>query len=116
MYKSNLQPTKTTHVLLGSYKLLILNNIKITLLMSGNEKQQNPTSHDSELAGIAGISVSEVVDGETIVELRAEDLPTRDLERVFRRRKQLAVQRHLRIAEQYIQNIIKGKFPKIDLR
>ena len=84
--------------------------------MSGNEKQQNPTSHDSELAGIAGISVSEVVDGETIVELRAEDLPTRDLERVFRRRKQLAVQRHLRIAEQYIQNIIKGKFPKIDLR
>ena len=86
------------------------------LLMSGNERQKNPTSHDSELADIAGISVSEVIDGETIVELRAEDLPTRDLERVIRRHKQLAVQPHLWIAEQCIQNIIKGKLPKIDLR
>ena len=105
-----------THVLLGGYKLLILNNIKIRLLLSGNAKQQNPTSHDSELADMAGISVNEVVDGETIEELSAEDLPTRDLERVIRRHKQLAVQRNLRIAEQYIQNIIKGKLPKIDLR
>ena len=56
-------------------------------------------SHDSALADIAGISVNEVVNGETIAELRAEDLPTRDLERVIKRRKQLAVQRHLRIAE-----------------
>jgi len=46
-----------------------------------------------------------LVDGETIAELRAEDLPTRDLERVINRRKQLAVQRHLRIAEQYIENV-----------
>jgi hypothetical protein len=68
--------------------------------------------HDSELTDIAGILVNEVVDGETVAELRAEDLPTRDLERVINRRKQLAVQRHLRIAEQYIANVALGEFPK----
>ena len=49
--------------------------------------------------------MNEVVNGETVVELRAEDLPTRDLERVIKRRKQLAVQRQLKIAEQYIANV-----------
>ena len=76
----------------------------------------NPTAHDSDLADIAGISVNEVVDGETLAELRAEDFPTRDLERVIKRRKQLTVQRHLRIAEQYIRNIVLGEFPKRDGR
>jgi hypothetical protein len=52
------------------------------------------------------------VNGETVAELRAEDLPTRDLERVIKRRKQLAVQRHLRIAEQYIEHVALGEFPK----
>ena len=80
--------------------------------MAWDAKQQNPTAHDSELADIAGILVNEVVNGETVAELRAEDLPTRDLERVVKRRKQLAVQRHLRIAEQYIGNIVSGEFPK----
>jgi hypothetical protein len=40
-------------------------------------------AHDSELTDIAGISVSEVVDGKTFAEPRAERLPNRDLERVF---------------------------------
>ena len=80
--------------------------------MVWDAKQKNPTAHDSKIADIAGISVNEVVDGETIAELRAEDLPTRDLERVIKRRKQLAVQRHLRIAEQYIGNVALGEFPK----
>jgi hypothetical protein len=81
-------------------------------LLVWDAKQQNPTAHDSKLADIAGISVNEVVDGETIDELKAENLPTRDLERVVKRRKQLAVQRHLRIAEQYIENVVLGAFPK----
>mgnify|MGYP001165099546 CR=1 FL=1 len=80
-------------------------------LLVWDAKQQNPTAHDSELADIAGLSVNEVVDGETIAELRAGDLSTRDLERVIKRRKQLAVQRHLRIAEQYVNNVGKGAFP-----
>ena len=56
--------------------------------------------------------MNEVVNGETVAELKAEDLPTRDLERVIKRRKQLAVQRHLRIAEQYIEHVVVGEFPK----
>ena len=67
-----------------------------------------------ELADIAGLLVNEVVNGETVAELKAEDLPTRDLERVIKRRKQLAVQRHLRIAEQYIGNVVLGEFPRRD--
>ena len=63
------------------------------------------------LVDIVGISVNAVVNGETVAELRAEDLPTRDLERVVKQCKQLAVQRHLRIAEQYIRNVGLGKFP-----
>ena len=59
-----------------------------------------------------GISVNAVVNSETIAELQAEYLPTRDLERVIKRRKQLAVQRHLRIAEQYIANVALEEFPK----
>ena len=43
-------------------------------LLVWDAKQQNPTAHDSELADIAGLSVNEVVDGETIAELRAGDL------------------------------------------
>ncbi|MDC0444853.1 hypothetical protein OAM78_05960 [Alphaproteobacteria bacterium] len=81
-------------------------------LLVWDAKQQNPTAHDSELADIAGISVNAVVNGETIAELQAEYLPTRDLERVIKRRKQLAVQRHLRIAEQYIANVALEEFPK----
>lgn len=83
-------------------------------LLVWDAKQQNPTAHDSELTDIAGIRVNEVVDGETIEELRAEDLPTRDLERVVKRRKQLAVQRNRRIAEKYIKNVVLGEFPKRD--
>ena len=81
-------------------------------LLVWDAKQQNPTAHDSELADIAGISVNAVVNGETVAELRAEDLATRDLERVIKRRKQLTVQRHLRIAEQYIEHVALGEFPK----
>lgn len=60
--------------------------------------------------------MNEFVNGESVAELRAEYLPTRDLERVIKRRKQLAVQRHLRIAEQYIANVALGEFPKRDWR
>ena len=64
-------------------------------LLVWDAKQQNPTAQDSGLTDIAGIRVNEVVDGETIEELRAEDLPTRNLESVVKRRKQLAVQRNI---------------------
>lgn len=74
-------------------------------------QQANPTLDDADLADIAGVMVSERVNGETVAKLKAADLPYRDVERVVRRRKQLAVQRHLRIAEQYIHNVGRGRFP-----
>mgnify|MGYP006966942950 CR=1 FL=1 len=46
-------------------------------------------------------NVNTVVNGETVAQLKRLDLPIWDVEKVIRRRKQLAVQRHLRIAEQY---------------
>ena len=63
------------------------------------------------MADIAGILVSDRVDGETVAKLKAANLPYYDVERTIRRRKQLTIQRHLRIAEQYIYNVGRGRFP-----
>ena len=78
--------------------------------------QARTTLTNCKLMVTRGIDLlgEEAVDGETIEELRAEDLPTRDLERVVKHRKQLAVQRNLRIAEKYIKNVVLGEFPKRD--
>lgn len=59
----------------------------------------------------AGLYVSETVHGETVAKLRKLDLPYRDVVRVVRQRKANLVRRHLRIAEQYIANTVKGIFP-----
>lgn len=52
--------------------------------------------------------VNTVINGETVAQLKRLDLPTWDVEKVIRRRKQLSVQGHLRIAEQYIPNVAQG--------
>jgi hypothetical protein len=59
----------------------------------------------------AGLYVSERVDGETVANLRKLHLPYNDVLRVVRQRKANLVRRHLRIAEQYIANTVKGIFP-----
>lgn len=73
------------------------------------------TSHtnvdDADIADIAGIRVNQIVDGETLVTRTALKLSTSAIEKVLQRRKQLAVQRHIRIARQYIDNVMLGKFP-----
>lgn len=71
----------------------------------------NPTLQDWELADIAGIPVNQVVDGFTPSQYRLGGYSTAKAERIIKRRKQLAVQRHLRIAAQYIENVRKGQFP-----
>ena len=43
--------------------------------------------------------------------LSSLELGYADIERVIERRKKLSVQRHLRIAEQYIHYVAKGRFP-----
>jgi hypothetical protein len=59
----------------------------------------------------AGLYVSERVDGETVANLRKLDLPYNDVLRVVRQRKANLVRRHIRIAEQYAANVVKGMFP-----
>jgi hypothetical protein len=56
------------------------------------------------------------VDGETLQSRRSLNLSTEKIEKKIYRRKQLAVQRHLRIAGQYIENVGKGQFPLRDKR
>jgi len=53
---------------------------------------------------------------ETLQSRRSVNLSTAKIEKKICRRKQLAVQRHLRIAEQYIENAGKGQFPLRDKR
>ena len=63
-----------------------------------------------------GLRINHVVDGETLQSRRSFNLSTDKIEKKIYRRKQLAVQRHLRIAEQYIENVGKGQFPLRDKR
>lgn len=74
-------------------------------------KAENPQLEDWQLADIARVPVNQVVDGLTMSQWRAGGWDTQRAEQVIRRRKQLAVQRHLRIAAQYIDNVAKGQFP-----
>lgn len=74
-------------------------------------KLANPSAHDAEIADIAGLTVEHGYDEAEIARLKADGLVVKDLERIVRRAKQLAVQRHLRIARQYIDNLMTGWFP-----
>lgn len=74
-------------------------------------RQQNPTTSPAELAEMIGLDVEVPYDDCDIQRLRAEGLTVRDLERRNARARQLAVQRHLRVAQQYIDNVVLGQFP-----
>jgi hypothetical protein len=75
-------------------------------------KRANPSLEDWELADKIGLTINHVVDGGlTMNQLKMAGLKTERAERILKRRKQLAVQRHLRIAAQYINNVGKGLFP-----
>ena len=66
---------------------------------------------DAEIADVVGLRINHVVDGETIASRKSLKLGFDDIKRVLERRKKLSVQRHLRIAEQYIHYTGKGRFP-----
>lgn len=75
-------------------------------------KEANPTKELHELADIAGVGYNHEVNGETLISLRQQGLPSSDVERVLRRRKSLVVKRHLRLAGQYIKNVADAQtFP-----
>ena len=85
-------------------------------LLVWDAKKRHPNLKDAELADLVGLRINHVVDGETIQSRKSLNLSTDHIEKKLYRRKQLAVQRHLRIAEQYIENVGKGQFPLRDKR
>lgn len=75
-------------------------------------RRDNPDATLDELADMTGVSINHVVNGETIAGRASINRPADDIRKVIKRRKELAVQRHLRIAEQYIENVVeRGTFP-----
>lgn len=80
-------------------------------LLVWDARQANPDADYADLADIAGLTGLERYDPATIAQLNAEGNFVGDLERANRRAKQLAVQRHLRIADQYIENVVQAEFP-----
>lgn len=74
-------------------------------------KIANPSLKDHEIADLAKVKVGHGYDEEEVFRMKADGMGVADLERTIRRAKQLAVQRHLRIARQYIDNVLQGRFP-----
>lgn len=81
-------------------------------LLVWDARLAHPEVEDADLADIAGLTGLERYDAQTIADLKSRDAYVDDLLRANRRVKQLAVQRHLRIAQQYIDNVALGEFPK----
>lgn len=83
-----------------------------THLRVWDARRDNPDATLEQLADIANMDIDHHVKGETLTHRAALRLPDDDIRKVLKRRKELAVQRHLRIAEQYIQNVAeKATFP-----
>jgi len=80
-------------------------------LIVWDAKQRHPNLKDAEIADLVGLRINHVLDGETVQSRQSLNLSTTRIEQKIYRRKQLAVQRHLRIAEQYIENVARGQFP-----
>lgn len=80
-------------------------------LLVWDARKANPAATDAELADISGITLNTQEDAAHLAQLQHEGEYRRDIERKLHRTKQLAVQRHLRIAQQYIDNVVLGKFP-----
>jgi hypothetical protein len=81
-------------------------------LLVWDAKQRHPKAVDADLADIAGLTGLDRYDVQAIADLKSRDAYVGDLVQANRRSKQLAVQRHLRIAQQYIDNVVLGEFPK----
>jgi len=75
-------------------------------------KHAHPSADDVEVYFIAKLTTTLPYSEDEIAELKADGLKVSDLEKANHRAKRLAVQRHLRIAQQYIANVVNGEFPK----
>ena len=80
-------------------------------LIVWDARQADANISDADIADVVGLRINHVVDGETIASRKSLKLSYADIQQVLERRKKLSVQRHLRIAEQYILYVAKGRFP-----
>jgi hypothetical protein len=80
-------------------------------LLAWDARLQNPELGDAELCDFAGLDVKLPYDLEAISQIKEEGSGWKYMEKANRRAKTLTVQRHLRIARQYIDNVALGKFP-----
>ena len=85
-------------------------------LLAWDARRAHPTADDADVCDTAGLDVTLPYSEDEIASLQADGLKVADLEKANRRAKQLAVQRHLRIAKQYIDNVVLGEFPKRERR
>jgi hypothetical protein len=85
-------------------------------LVAWEFRKMNPTIHPSEVADFADIRVNQVVDGQTLETARINKQPLEPIRSEIRLRKLKALNRHLKIAEQYIQNAGLGRFPYRETR
>ena len=75
-------------------------------------RRDNPNATLEQLADNVNLDINHHVKSETLAHRAALRLPDDDIRKVLKRRKELAVQRHLRIAEQYIKNVAEQEtFP-----
>lgn len=80
-------------------------------LLAWDAKQVHPELNDAELCDVAGLEVSLPYDPTEVAAIKAEGSAWQDMDKANRRAKSLAVQRHIRIAQQYIDNVVTGRFP-----
>jgi len=88
----------------------VLKSLHLHLLI-WDLKLENLNSDDADIYDIAGLQSNLPYTKKEINLLAVDGLKVADLQYENRRAKRLAVQRHFRIASQYIENVAKGKFP-----
>ena len=117
---NKIPPQRMEHEMRRQYRLYPTGRPRLRSLhqhlLVWDAQQANPNVHDADLADIAGIDVKHGQDERLLAWMKERGEYTKDIERQIRRVKQLAVQRHLRIARQYIDNVVFGMFPKRDTR
>ncbi len=89
-----------------------LNSLYQTLCVWDVWQEHKKRKKKYELAELAGLHVNKVVNGWTVEMAKRQDLPFSDIQREVRRRQTASFNRHLAAANDYIENVGKGQFPK----
>lgn len=88
----------------------VLNSLQAHLV-TWEFRKMNPDVHPAQIADMAGVRVNHVVDGVTVEIARINKIDVEPIVSEIRLRKLKAVSRHIKVAEQYIENAGKGVFP-----